>query len=280
MNTNEQHVRACANKKSKEIVKDSDAYVESVGRHDIDTLAVDTTLGATAIRLVFGGTTMMPYRALSYIESAARIAGHFPDAQLQIVHAHHVANHVNGIDLRKSRQAAEALMPYTAELYQKLPELEGRVVHAFDTPHDCDDYLDAAKDVLERTTQMATRLNTKGVRHGGDTARYVAAHFAFHDTDDVALDTMSGEQRTVDSIISVGCQQERKFYMARMAMRAFLEPRVATAQIFTEHLTPPYYLAQGGEPLLADGPDPSLMTDTAATRDIMYYLNLNNGKML
>lgn len=275
MNTIDQQIRATARRRAKELISDPEAYVESVGKVDVDTLGQDLTTQSVAVRLVLGATVEMPHRALSYVESAAQVARHFPGSQLQIVHANHLGNRINSVDIDAARDGSEALARHTLAILERMPELEGRISHASDTPHDTDAFLDAVHQAYGMDATLATKMQSKGAKHGGDANRYTAAHFAFQDTDDLELDVIVGvPQENSDTIISVGCQQERNFYLARMGMRACIQPTIDTAQIFTRHLTPPYYTARGGETLLGSALDIESVTDPSARRDLLHYLTI------
>jgi hypothetical protein len=285
MTTVEQQINTRTNEIRRTLVSDPEAYVESIGKEDGNNLPAivdNPEAGTTALRLVMGATEAMPFRALSYVDSLLRVARLIPASQIQIVHANNLGNHVNGISLANSNEQARLLAEEVEAHLAQFPDLESRVLHAIDTDIDTDRYTDLVRSTFDRDTEIATRLLAKGSKHGGDSVSYVAAHYAFQDTDDLRLDPITQgapDQVSADRIVSVGCGQERTFYRARMGMRALLQSDITTAQVFTKHTTPPYYTARGGEPSLDEGASLTTLDsigDPAARRDIAHFLTINN----
>lgn len=284
MTMTEQQTNTRTNEIKRTLVADPNAYIESVGKDDASNLPdiVDNAeQGTTVLRLVMGATEAMPFRAVSYVDSLLRVARLLPTDQIQIVHANHLGNRVNGIDLNTSRAQAQLLTEEIEAHLMKFPDLHSRVLHAIDTDMDTDQYVDIVQAAFDRDTEIATKLLAKGSKHGGDSVRYVAAHYAFQDTDDLVLDPLSNnapDQISADRIVSVGCGQERTFYRARMGIRMLLRPDIVTAQLFTRHVTPPYYTARDGEPTLSEGATLETLDsigDVAARRDIAHFLTIN-----
>lgn len=285
MTMTEQQINTRTNEIKRTITSHNQAYIESVGKDDSRNLPdiVDTPDdGTTAIRLIMGATESMPFRALSYVDSLLRVARLVPADQIQIIHANHLGKRVNGVDLDRSRLQAQELAAEIEGHLVNFPDLKSRVLHAVDTDMDTDRYVDLVQVAFDRDTDIATKLLAKGSKHGGDSVRYVAAHYAFQDTDDLVLDPLSSnapDQVSANRIVSVGCSQERTFYQARMGMRALLHPDIKTAQLFTRHVTPPYYTSRGGEPSLTKGATLETLDsigDPAARRDITHFLTINN----
>jgi len=258
----------------KRLQGDQSLYIESIGRQDERGLigAFDGDDKTTVLRLVMGATARMPYRALSYIDTLLRIARVIPVDQVQIVHAVNLGNKINDIDLATSIAQFDKISVHSMANRQ-LVDLD--VVHATDTPLDTDQFVPLAEEALGRDGELAEKLQSKGTKHGGDSVRYLAAHYAFQDTD--LLELSSPNQIRPDRIISVGGSQERTFYRGRMGMQALRGPDVETAQIFTRHLIPPYYTARGGEPEIDDGVGDLSDIDPAARRDIEHFLHNNEG---
>ncbi|MDB5167707.1 MAG: hypothetical protein JWN26_852 [Candidatus Saccharibacteria bacterium] len=277
----EQERNTRLNQIKKQLIRDPDAYIESVGQLDAHNL-VDVVdhpeIGAAVLRLILGASTHIPERGLSYADSVFRVARHIPTAQIQIVHANHLGNKVNGVNLAESGREAYNLGHKIDRHLRKFPELEGRVLHAVDTPHDTDQYVDTVIAALDTDPELAAKLQAKGSKHGGDTFRYVAAHYAFQDTDSLELAAVKSgapDQVRADTLISIGCQQERQFYRARMAMQALLPPEVRTAQLFTKHVTPPYYLAVDGDRVHLTMGWEAIETNPTALRDMDHFLTVN-----
>ncbi len=274
----------------KRLIASSEAYVESVGKTDIDTLgyAVDSPDGkGNIVRLILGATTHMPLRALTYVDSAVRIAQLLPCEQLQIIHANKLGSRVNGINPDEARRQAELLALATRNHVQKIaPDIAERLLHAEDTPLDLSPFLPLSEAALAYGP-IGEKLLQKGAKHGGDAVVYAAAHCAFQDTDQLELSALmadSPDQVQAERIISVGCEQERTFYAARMAMRqlAVSIDLVPTAQIFTKHISPPYFMARGGEQglehALIHGMDMSLAGDISTVRDLTHLQTLMTEK--
>lgn len=280
--TSPHHVR-------RQLLKNKELNIESVGKIDIDTLSAvaDAPDGkGTIVRLIMGATRAMPLRALSYVDTALRIASELPCEQLQIVHANALGSRVNGINaesaLHGTRQLAALARMHALAFF---PDLVGKLLHAQDQPLDLDDFRPAAEHVFAANADVAGDLGRKGTKHGGDALIYASAHSAFQDTDRLGLvpllDDMP-EQAAAERIVSIGCQQERIFYLTRMAMREQLDvDLVDTAQLFTGHHTPPYFVARGGEQLLddalANGVDMNQCQDASARKDMARLIQSIQG---
>lgn len=266
------------------LLKNKTLNIESVGKHDMATLSdvADSPQGdATILRLIMGARRAMPARALSYIDTALRIAEVLPCEQLQIVHVNTLGEMVNGIDASQSREMSTRLA-VLARLHAQafFPGLVEKVLHAEDTPFDLAAFQRASEVVFTSQPAIAEPLLGKGTKHGGDAVTYASAHSAFQDTDRLELRSLipdMPDQASAERIVSIGCQQERVFYATRMAMRPLLltEGLLDTAQLFTGHHTPPYFVARGGEQLMddmiANGLDLAQFTDRSARRDIEQF---------
>ena len=236
-----------------------------------------------------GATTEMPFRALTYVDAAIRIAKILPCAQLQIVHVNNLGAKINNVDSRKSYSQSLRLAALSREhLLNIAPELEEKYLHAQDTDIDLEPFIHLSTQVFQERPELAQKLRSKGSKHGGDACEYAAAHCAFQDTDQLKLDPLlmlSPRQVKADRIVSIGCQQERTFYLARMAMRQAASDisLLSTAQIFTHHVSPPYFQARGGEQTLDDAilhdVDLSRTDDSAALRDINHFMKVNKGEI-
>lgn len=273
------------NELKRELTADPQAYVESIGKVDAVNLIdmMDQPQAApTTLRLFLGATALMPLRAVSYIDSALHTARHLPNlTQVQLIHVHHLGNRVNGIDLGDATQQAKLLGAHVDSRLEAFPDLAGKVLHATDTPLNTDAYTDLVEEALEAQPALANKLLSKGPKHGGNSIRYAAAHYAFQDTDQLQLEAISQgpDQQSSERILSVGSLQERLFYSVRMGMRALQAAEteiLPTAQLFTKHVSPPYFMARGGEPALGSELDPSVLVDVgddAARRDLEHFFN-------
>lgn len=272
------------------LLKNKHLNIESVGKTDMATLSAvaDAPNGeGTVLRLIMGATRAMPARALSYIDTALRVAEELPCQQLQIVHANTLGERVNGIDAEQSEAMTRRLAVIgKAHMAKFFPNLVDRVLHAQDSPLDLAAFERASRVVFASQPVIAEALIGKGAKHGGDAVTYVSAHSAFQDTDRLELRSLvkgMPDQVQAKRIVSIGCQQERMFYAARMAMRPYLagEDLVDTAQLFTGHYTPPYFVARGGEQLMDDvvqnGVDMAQFTDRSAHKDMTRFTNTLQG---
>lgn len=274
------------------LIKNKEAYVESVGKLDLETLSEvrDAQDGkGTVLRLIMGATQTMPLRALTYVDAALRCAQAMPFEQLQIIHANEIGHVVNAVPREEAAQQA-VLLAHVARMHIRAvaPDLSGKVLHASDTPLDLGSCISLARMVFNTNPELAQLLNSKGEKHGGNSEQYTAAHFAFQDTDQMVLDPLfpseAPMQAKAERIVSIGCLQERPFYLARMAMRELCcsSGLVASAQIFTKHASPPYFVARHGEPLLEDalrdGFSMEGVGDAAAARDLQHFVSTINRK--
>ncbi len=274
-----------------QLLQDRPAFVESVGKEDIATLADVMTAPdgkGTVLRLIMGATTTMPLRALTYADSALRIARLIPHEQLQIVHANHLGAAVNGVDQSDVRATALQLHEQLQRhIDRRFGDRVGRVLHASDTPFDLAPFAPLAEQVFTRGGKFVAELVRKQPKHKGDPIRYTSAHFAFQDTSELELAAFSisaPDQIAAERIVSIGCGQERNFYLARMAMRGMADGSgltplmVDSAQIFTRHQTPPYFVAHGGEPALTEATLETLDVDTvrdpSARRELAHFVEL------
>lgn len=222
----------------------------------------------------------MPFRAMGYLASAVALAeAHLPKAEIEIVHTLHTAQRVNGVDIVDARRQARQFAEMTSRV------LDGRAVarHLVDPVEPIDIDLHAIAEAIHRTPTSAREKLLRASSERGDLFQYVAAHILLHDTA-VALPPL----RTADAgpimpkrIISIGAQSERPFYLTRMTFRETGSPipgQVAeTAQLFTKHVLPPYYMCREGEPHInqlgfaeqgyfqpvAEHPNPSVARDLA-----------------
>lgn len=284
--------RPLAHSLRKQLLGQPDLYVESVGKTDMltfnDVMQAPDGVG-TVIRLVMGATVQMPIRAITYVDTALRLAEVIPCEQVQVVHTTRVGEVVNGVNRERSHQEAFHLDVLAfCHAYKTFPDVAEKLVLAEDAPFDILPYAEIAEEAFTKDPTTATVLQEKSAKHGGSAVHYAAAHFAVHDTTALELDpTIAAcpDPVTPQRIVSVGCQQERTFYRARMAMRELYEgsDMVAAGQVFTRHVAPPYVLARGGEQTHADAlsneVDMTQFTDASAARDMQHFLDRHQERM-
>ncbi len=249
-----------ATRMRKKLVKDPTAYLEAVGKHDnaaFETVLTSLDGKGTAIRLFLGAAAIMPVRALTYVASAARLATLIPAEQLQIISVNTLGEAVNKIPRMTSVPQFERLTEASIKmLTSHIPEVVHKTVFALDTetpaiaavrPH-----VEAA---LQQNRDLLGILATQGQRHGGDFLTYTAAHTVFQDTDKLQLEPLAGcSPIAPERIVSIGCQKEKDFYVARLAVRSLMgeEECIPSVQVFTQHVLPPYFQCKEGEQSLED----------------------------
>lgn len=267
------------------LIKDKKAYVETVGKEDMT--ALQEVLGqsgdkGTVVRLFLGATTSMPLRALSYVASAARVARNIPCDQLQVISVNKLGERINAIPLAESQQQSQILAALGSILVRGfMPEVADKTVFAEEAHiEDVERFVPLAKTVLQEAPALTQSLRDKGAKHGGDYVTYSAAHLVNQDTALLELDPISGTApvNDVQRIVAVGCQQERTFYDLRMGMRSLVDASelIPAVQVFTHHVSPPYYTARHGEQSLEDalinGVNLDAIEDTAAARDMKHFV--------
>lgn len=285
--TSPHHVR-------RRLIKNKSLNIESVGKVDLETLSdvIDTPEGrGTVLRIIMGATRKMPVRALSYVDTAFRIASVLPHEQLQIIHANHLGEAINGINVKTSSHQSKTLAALTRmHLVGSFPHLKETTIHAQDTPAIMSPVIslsDTAQAAIDGNSKINSKLQAQGAKHGGNPIIYGAAHSVFQDTDKLELQSLmsdSPEQVRAERIVSIGCQMERTFYAARMAIRQIVDSvdLVDTAQLFTTHTVPPYFTARGGEQTLdhalKNGVNIDLCVDRSARRDIERLIQQITGE--
>lgn len=268
----------------RELIKDKAANVETIHKPDMADLGriLQMDGAGVVVRLFLGATEKMPVRALSYVMSAARVAASMPCEQLQIVSVNDLGSRLNGKDKDRANEQTQVLAEIAAGLLLPgfCPEIASKTVFATDKDsYEVDEFRKFAELAFEAEPAIEQRLRQKGNKHGGDHVVYSAAHFMHQDTPLLRLDPLSGVEPLTDpsAIVSVGCQQERLFYDARAAMRRVASGVVEalpSVQVFTNHTTPPYFEARGGEQSLDDaiinGFDLQKTQDATAFRDLSH----------
>lgn len=271
------------------------AYLESIGGRDFENiplaakeLANETVKGKTqsenvAIRVVFGATEQMSYRALGSFASALSYQDGIRKSgvavpQLQIVFPRDFSGRMNELDSEKTKAEMDQFLTVTQAYQQEFfPELSGSVIYLEDKPME---ESEAYKEALHISTQYLHETISDDVRERllgkGNGAiekqkiMYAAAHAYYHDT--TAVDALKpavsqqSEPIVPTVVISKGGYQEIEFYEIRHLIRDQLEDTVATVQFVDRFRVPPYYMARGGDVSLSEVlADPSRRLPTSET---------------
>ena len=261
------------------MLRDS-AYVEALGGEDfrdITKIAMKTALlgsqdPKTVLRVVYGGTKEMPLRALSYLLPPLVYMKHLQDRgvvtpQLQVIFADNISSNANlSIPLQdaiqESTRFAQVATDYISGFF---PKLVSSVVMLRDTgvkpgsplEEEFAEIVPIADQVV--SNEMRQDLLKKGNGNGENSIYYGAAHLLAHDIFiPGAFVSILDEQPDAiepEAIISFGGRQERLFYRLRHEIKPHLPERyrqALTAQFFTRHQVPPYYMASDGDLSLAE----------------------------
>lgn len=289
-----------------------EAYIEAMGGMDFGniapiamrTAALEQQDPKIVIRVVFGGTNQMPFRALSGFLPALVYMDHLQEdgivvPQLQVIFTDHISSCINGhIDFKQAEQEsgnfAKLATSYVGNFF---PSLRGSVVVLRDTPVKDETVL--GKELLE-VSEIADQVVSDGTRqdlvakgrngNGQHNITYGAAHLLVHDMalPEVFVPIIDGQPTVIEpeAIISIGGRQERFFYKFRHEIKPYLPERyrrIITFQFFTRHQVPPYYMAENGDLLLADGGSYSKAIaeekiGEAAKYDINYLLGVSQRR--
>ena len=282
-----------------------ESYIYGIGGedfHNLPQIAVDLATRQetpVVIRVVYGATSQMPLRGLSYllpplIYMENMIQADLQPPQLQVIFANNISARLDRMDTsiatEQSRRFAYIGRSYINEFF---PDMAGRIVFLEDTS------LDKGSELRSRLLEVTATLKKTG---SGDIvedlarkaasngashtyAFYGAAHVLIHDMDipGALMSVLPDQPDTVanpDFIISIGGKQEEIFYKIRQAVKPHLGPeyrRIRTLQYFTRHHVPPYYMARGGDialdDVISDASGISLNGIAAAARHDLEYLH-------
>ena len=234
-------------------------YVQGLPRHGVAALlraAGEAVRAPLVLRIVYGASTTVPLRALSYVLPAVRMASRFTEAghrapHLQIVLAGSLGCRVNGLSgaavaeettllARCLGLLLSSLVPGRFGLYDTLPAPS--VVTALD---------DLVRTLTPaRRARVLERLGGKGGATADEqTLRYAAAHVLVHDRAAVPLTLRQGTAVPDDAtVIDVGGLQERHFHAVRHLFAAGAAPGAGPgALVLSRHSVPPYTMARGGD---------------------------------
>ncbi|MET9914901.1 hypothetical protein ABZZ74_51015 [Streptomyces sp. NPDC006476] len=247
-------------------------YVSGLPRHGVEPLlrtVSEAVRGPLVLRVVYGASTHMPLRALSYVLPTIRMAARLTEAgqrapYLKIVLAGPLGSRVNA--LPEPVVAAEtkllthcldrllaALAPGSYGLYRTRPSTE--------TLGALDDLVQALTPA--RRAEVLDRLGGKGgATPDEQTLLYAAAHVLLHDrAGAVPLDLDYGTPAPQHApVIDIGSLQERHFHhVRRLFASTAADDTSPGALVLSRHSVPPYTMARGGDIGLReflDGTDP------------------------
>ncbi|MEY9874207.1 hypothetical protein ABH931_003701 [Streptacidiphilus sp. MAP12-33] len=236
------------------------------------------------LRVVYGASTCMPLRALSYVLPAVQLAQRIDTVvgagrtHVEVVLMGRLGTAVNGLP---AAEVSDELGLLARMLTQLLTTLR---------PGGFSVLGDATADVAEPLTELTRRLGSatragtlallsgRGGSHSDEqTLRYVAAHILLHDLGGVELTREAGSAPPDRPVrIDVGGLLERHFLQARLLMLRELDAPLAAPLVLTRHSVPPYLMARDGDLALRDARSATLTShpDTplakAAGLDLAY----------
>lgn len=267
-----------------------DDALENLPQTVVDLAAKGADASGTVMRIVYGATTEMPFRALSYPLPALTMMEEMQldpqkgiePPQLQIVFATSTSATRNGIDVGNASEEALKCAELTrAYVQEHFPNIAHRVAF-FSDRADSD-----ANNEIERIAQSLSRHPGSDLKDGlqrrGEvfdlkkSLEYGAAHVLFHDISlpDLLTPLFPDQADIVipSSIINIGGKQEQFFYGVRRHLRDQVNGDytfVPTIQLFTMHHVPPYYMARGGDLSIDTNAFSLEGVANAAARDLRY----------
>ncbi len=250
-------------------------YIQQIGGEDMKNapaMAMDLVSAAnsarqTAIRVIYGATEEIPFRALSYILPSllfmeSIVGANLKVPQLQVIFANHISAKLKGLDFMKIRDQSVRFVDFAHRyIGEFFPGFTNNVIFLEDTILEEssvreEELTGLAQIVREKTPQkLLEELYKKGNNESSEAHLYYgAAHFFMHDIDlpESLTPIISGQPGIVhaDNIISIGGYQEQFFYKLRHVLKPFIDEKfkkARTLQFFTRHRVPPYYMARGGD---------------------------------
>ncbi|MGW1563973.1 hypothetical protein ACWCQ1_47090 [Streptomyces sp. NPDC002144] len=235
-------------------------YISGLPRHGVEPLlrtVSETVRGPLVLRVVYGASTHIPLRALSYVLPAVRMAARLTAAgqrtpYLKIVLAGPLGSRVNALPgpvtaaetkllARCLDRLLTALAPGCYGLYRTRPSA--------DTLGALDDLVHTLTP--DRRAAVLDRLGGKGGATADEqTLQYAAAHVLLHDrTNAIPLDLEYGTPAPQHApVIDIGSLQERHFHHARrLFATSAANDTSPTALVLTRHSVPPYTMARDGD---------------------------------
>ena len=246
-------------RKHTELLCDPHAYVESIGKqidirkqmNDRQNLlrALETNGRDAIVRLCFSVPHRYPpVRALGYFAAATHIVEtYLPEAQLQFIATVHANEHINHMSLNEAKAGAQLLFDTIAHTDSLTPGAATNVVYGFDMSTPPETPMHRIIPIM-RHEEVSRGLAKSAASRNARYTEYVGAHLALHDAVNVVESATSYSSTPLgetDTLISIGAQSERAFYIARHLCKSalfFTFPGMIenTAQIFTRHVYPPY----------------------------------------
>lgn len=268
-------MRARHNLPQHQILRDPQAYIRYIGKHDKEnTLEAFRDGGeSTILRACIAPGEGMPLRALGYmaiLEHLHRV--YFPKAETQLVLAINTADRVNGpLEMSSRYKSAQQFIEHTVFLPPH-PQATKQPLLLFDNDFVPQVDISQLEGALRDTTE-GEKLKQQANRRSADHLSYLAAHLAMHDTVNSVHGFDYGTPKPTQyarRIISVGGRAEETFYEARFRAKehgVHIPGQVEqTGQLFTRHDSVPSYQfarqPETGEPFF----DPDI-TDPLALRD-------------
>lgn len=240
-------------RKHTKLLRDPYAYAESIGRRADDRKnllhALETDGRDSIVRVCFSMPHRYPpIRALGYVAAAIHITEtYLPEAQLQLVATVHANERINHTPLDEARAAAHLLFDTVTQTPHLAPRENTDVVYGFDMPHPPETPVHRIIPIM-RHEAVSQQLARSAAARNAQYTEYVGAHLTLHDSVGVvepATDYSATPMQGAETLISIGAQSERAFYIARHLCKSalfFTFPGMIedTAQIFTRHVYPPY----------------------------------------
>lgn len=294
------------------LVKDrflqKETHIEAIGGNDIGNIfpiATNLSLNRsripeTAIRVVYGGTREMPFRALGYVLPALVYAENIGvnNVQIQIIFPNNITSSLNALPMNTVSEQAKNFSGVAKRYIQNFfPSLKDSVIFMEDTPLGKGSLLRSelirVASILKSNIpdSLKKELEKKG---GGARSRtnlfYGAAHLLIHDVDlqGVLVPLLPDQPAAIspNTIVNMGGNKEQFFYKLRQAMKINLDSdyfNVKTFQFFTKHMVPPYTMTRIGNDISLDsvlrGRD--LELDSLAIpvqHDLDYLFNITNSR--
>ncbi|WP_331732658.1 hypothetical protein OG613_48365 (plasmid) [Streptomyces sp. NBC_00015] len=209
------------------------------------------------LRVVYGASTQVPLRALSYVLPAVLMATRLSAVgcstpYLQVILAASLGCRINAL---AERDVAEETAVLAHSLDRMLAVLTPGRYGIYSTPSGTEDVLAVLHQLVDGLTpaeraRVLDRLGGKGGATADEqTLRYAAAHVLVHDRVAVPLALSKGGPAPENAtVIDIGSLQERHFYDVR---RLFASGPPGGAEpgalVLSRHSVPPYTMARGGD---------------------------------
>ncbi len=260
-------------------------YIHGLPHHGVQPLlhaAGEAARHPLTLRIVYGASTRIPLRALSYVlpavHAATRLgAAGYRRCHIQVVLADSIGTHINALDARAVHAETTLLAGCLNRMLSSLSPGAFSVYRAewiAEMQHLADDLIENI--ALQQRDAILDRLRGKGrLGQPEKTLLYAAAHVLLHDQGRIPLALMHGTATPAQTaVIDMGGIQERHFHAVR---HEFAEDRRLAgpgALILTRHHVPPYTMARNGDITLracinGDGQDGE-PRDHSALHDVRY----------